>query len=217
MKYFLIILVVLGLIMQCNTKCSSNSAINLYENGKYEKAAKIFHKKVTSFGEYEILDGVGAVNAYYLSLCYEKLGESEKSQQVKKEYLEDLQKDYPEIANAIQKEANEFAAAQLKNNIVGVWNAFMAGDALNNNKDIPLSNLRTKPSYCRVNEDGTFTVVFDGARNVNGYWEISNGKPRFYSGNETSGVLNNQGYILIRTGGILRTGKPTIINYFFKR
>lgn len=211
--------------MICSAKCSSNYAINLYENGKYEKAAKIFHGITSLFyDDVEDFDAIGVVNAYYLSLCYEKLGETEKSQQVKKEYLEayskireTLQEDYPEIADAIQNEANEFTAAQLKNNIVGVWNAFMAGDALNNNKDIPLSNLRTRPSYCRVNEDGTFTVVFDGARNVNGYWEISNGKPRFYSGNETSGVLNNQGYILIRTGGILRTGKPTIINYFFKR
>lgn len=70
MKYFLIILVVLGLIMQCTIRCNSNSAIELYKKGNYEEA----YEKFSGQDEF----GMTPIQLYYYYLACKKTGNDTK-------------------------------------------------------------------------------------------------------------------------------------------
>jgi len=108
-----------------------SEGIDLYKNGNYEQSVEILSKQIDSSETYETSDHIAG--AYYLSLGYEKLGETAKSSSVKQVYIKSidtlkndfkkikdwnrleklLKEDYPEVYSSYKKHQEQENARKI--------------------------------------------------------------------------------------------------------
>ena len=229
-KHFLTIVLLagFGFLAAGSMDEPDEAAVKLYEAGKYDKAYKKFQSGVIKNADNlsDLSSGSKAVQCYYYAKLLEMEGEYEKAGDFKVlvynhaiKYT-NLRENHTEIYNDIinDSQVRTLAAEFARKQFVGAWNLISAGDEVHNNKNIPLSSLRDKPNYIMLYENGKGVVDFDVSRNIFFTWEVENNKPVFHFDSKgASAVLNKQGYIALRTGGILTSLKPTVVNYFFQK
>lgn len=103
-------------------------------------------------------------------------------------------------------------SSSASNKYVGRWSFSSAQDL--SGKRVSSSNLKTIPSYLELSSDGSGVIYFEGMNDIYFSWQMEGNEPVF-SGAKI--VVNKEGKIVLQTGGILWSLKPTMLYYFFNK
>ncbi len=231
------ILAIFGFLTVGSMDSNSVKGLKLYKEQKYEKAKKVWLNdddvKTPSITK---ADSIAA--CWYLGEIFEKEGNEDKALNYKiKAYNETVkwignpwfstfQEKYPGlyetmvddnlIYKAKQKQEEERLAQEaenLKHNITGKWKVF---SCKYDEKEYAMSNLRSYPKSIELNENGSGTIYWEMAKDVNFNWTID-GNRVIFSGTSLKLGYNNQGYIVCITPAIKHNLGIIYADFFFNK
>lgn len=207
----LMILGIFGILAAGSTIDAYGKGMKAYQAGDYAKAKKIWSES-PDVKNANSNDSIEAL--WYLGEIYQQEGDEEKALECKaKAYnatvgsnytlnkIQEKKADLWEkmstdslIASAQKKQAAEKAVKKA----AGTWSMFRCQY---DGKKYDTGKLKAYPTKIVLNENGTGTMYWEGANNVNFNWSSDNGYMSF-SGTDLNIKMNKQGYIVCACAAI---------------